>query len=163
VSFQPISLDEIVDGLVPRVKDAGLMQSPVVLVTCGDQQLLGQVMVRAGRALSAERIHLGTEFARRLGAVPRQQRPLKAASVLRETVDALAGSSSVAFLDKIEILFDRSVRLDPIAELRRLARTRTIVAAWPGDVRDGRLLYAPADHPERFDYACTGFQVHDIS
>lgn len=162
LSFQPSSLDEIVDGLIPRVKDAGLMQSPVVLVTCGDERLRGQFMVQAGRVLTAEPIHLGAAVARKLGTVPRHQRPLKAASVLRETVDALVGSSSVALLDKVEILFDRSLQLDPMAELRRLARARTIIAAWPGEVREGRLLYGPADHPERFDCAVSGFQVHEI-
>jgi hypothetical protein len=56
-------------------------------------------------------------------------------------------------LDNLEILFDVSLKLDPLRCLQDLARDTTIVAAWDGTVTAGYLTYATPDHPEYRRYA----------
>jgi hypothetical protein len=51
-------------------------------------------------------------------------------------------------LDNLELLFDISLKLDPLRCLQDLARDKTIVAAWNGTVTAGHLTYATPDHPE---------------
>jgi len=51
-------------------------------------------------------------------------------------------------LDNLEILFDVSLKLDPLRCLQDVARDRTVVAAWNGAVTAGHLTYATPDHPE---------------
>jgi hypothetical protein len=52
----------------------------------------------------------------------------------------------------IELLFDRSLQLDPLDLLKRHAHAKRVVAVWPGelqgDTRTGRLTYADMGHPE---------------
>jgi hypothetical protein len=56
-------------------------------------------------------------------------------------------------LDNLELLFDVSLRLDPLRCLQDLARDTTIVAAWNGTVTAGHLTYATPGHPEYRRYA----------
>src|SRR5438309_1708519 len=45
-------------------------------------------------------------------------------------------------LDNIEILFEPSLRQDPLRCLQAAARNRSVVTAWGGMVADGWLTYA---------------------
>jgi hypothetical protein len=74
-----------------------------------------------------------------------------------------SSAKTTALLDRIEVLFDHTLRLDPLDALRRIAHDRTVVVNWPGETRGGRLTYAPAQHPEHRDYPVPGlitFQLH---
>jgi len=59
-------------------------------------------------------------------------------------------------LDNIEILFDVALRLEPLGCLQAMARSRTIVAAWNGEVSEGHLTYAVPGHPEFKRYPVAG-------
>lgn len=80
-----------------------------------------------------------------------RQRSLRAASMLDDII-ALNNGEAV-LLESIEILFDPSLRLDPLRVLQGLSRRRTIVALWRGQVQGNYLTYAEPDHPEYRRYA----------
>ena len=65
-------------------------------------------------------------------------------------------------LDNIELLFDRTLQLDPLDLLKRHAHARRVVAVWPGELRDGRLTYAEMGHPEHQDYGLDGLVPFEI-
>lgn len=139
------------------------MHGRLVLLVGGDAEQRSAVLANASAHHGAAVLPLGIELARRASAVARRQRPLQATSLLRDAVDATFTGSLVALLDRTEVLFDRTLKLDALDALKRLAHARTVVASWPGELRNGRLLYAPASHPEHCDHAATGFLVHHIS
>lgn len=51
-------------------------------------------------------------------------------------------------LDNLEVLFDPDLNVDPYRLLTGLARTRIVVAAWPGTWRNNQLTYAFPGHRE---------------
>jgi hypothetical protein len=54
----------------------------------------------------------------------------------------------VVLLDNIEILFDPSLKQDPLRLLQGLSRNKTIIAAWNGSFVNGYITYAKPDHSE---------------
>jgi ABC-type hemin transport system ATPase subunit len=59
-----------------------------------------------------------------------RQRTLQLPRLLSEIVSAF--SAEVVLLDNIEILFDLSLKQDPLRLLQGLSRKQTVVAAWRG-------------------------------
>jgi hypothetical protein len=77
--------------------------------------------------------------------VPPSERPMRVAAGLDELV---RDRGPVVLLDNLELLFEPSLRVDPLALLDGLSRSRTVVAAWNGAVVGPTLTYAEPGHPE---------------
>lgn len=90
--------------------------------------------------------NVSLELSRRLLDLPARQRSLQVLRLLRSIIGE--SDQAVVLLDNLEILFEPTLRQRPIALLKRLARTRTIVASWRGAVTGDMLTYATPDHPE---------------
>jgi hypothetical protein len=71
--------------------------------------------------------------------------------------------ASVAFLDRIAVLFAPSLQCNALDVLAQAARRRTICASWPGRVENGRLRYADYGHPECLDEDANRALVIDIT
>jgi len=65
----------------------------------------------------------------------------------------LLNRTGILFLTDIEILFDRSLRINPLSILKNAARNQAIIVDWPGKINfsTGKLTYAS---PEYADYFC---------
>ena len=100
-------------------------------------------------------LNVGAELGKRLAGLPQRQRPLQTLAFLRELADQHA-SDNLLLLDNIELLFERSLQLDPLDLLKRYAHAGRVVAVWPGEMQDGRLTYAEIGHPEHWDYGLAG-------
>lgn len=77
------------------------------------------------------------------------QRCLYAFRLLEEIVAKTGGSCIL--LDNLALLFEPSLKQDPLRLLQQLSRHRTVVAAWDGIIKDSHLIYAEPGHPE---YRC---------
>lgn len=100
--------------------------------------------------LEGRYINLSLELSQALLEIPKRQWPHKAMGLM----DAIASSSDVpvTVLDRIEILFDQTLRLDPLKSLQQVARRQCLLVVWPGE-RDARhLIYAEPGHPEYCRY-----------
>jgi len=101
-------------------------------------------------------VDVGRELSRALLDLSERERARRARRLLEE----LAGNSApVVVLDNIEVLFDVTLRMAPLACLQSIARNRTIVAAWNGEVAEGHLTYAVPDHPEFKRYPVAGLLI----
>jgi len=69
----------------------------------------------------------------------------------------------VVVLDNIEVMFDAELKINPFDTIKRLAHAMTVVVAWPGNFKDGRLLYAKVGHPEHCDVAEDGAIVLELN
>ena len=100
-------------------------------------------------------MNVGATLGSRLAALPQRQRALQTNVILRELADEYA-NGDLLLLDNIELLFDQTLKLDPLDLLKRHAHSRRVVAVWPGELIDGRLTYAQMGHPEYQDYGLDG-------
>lgn len=100
-------------------------------------------------------MNVGATLGSRLAALPQRQRALQTNVILRELADEYA-NGDLLLLDNIELLFDQTLRLNPLDLLKRHAHSRRVVAVWPGELIDGRLTYAQMGHPEYQDYGLDG-------
>ena len=94
-------------------------------------------------------VEVGKKLSEALIEVPA---PLRTASVeecfsacFREPLPA------VTCLDHLEILFEPSLRINPITLIKGASRHAVIVAAWPGVVDEHGLTFGSPDHPAYMD------------
>lgn len=147
-------LDRLVD------ETAGLQSKLILLVgphRSGKTALIAELANRR----HAKVLNVGAELGRRLAALPQRKRALQANVVMRELADKYA-SGDLLLLDNIEVLFDHSIKLDPVDLLKRHAHVRRVVAIWPGEFRDDRLVYAQIGHPEYRDYGLDGLVLFEV-
>ena len=55
-------------------------------------------------------------------------------------------------LDHLEILFEPSLRLNPVELLKNSSRHRLLVASWPGTIQGDRITFGPEEHPAHRKY-----------
>jgi len=104
-------------------------------------------------------LNVNLELSRRMLDMAEKQRSQRLPQTLR---DILANSSGdTAILDNLEILFDISLKQDPLRLLQGISRNRTVIASWSGSVEDGHLVYAAPGHPEHKRYEIKDFLVID--
>ena len=156
---------EMLERLVQLATEIGLLQSKLILLVGGPQAGKTALLVEFAGRMDTNILCVGSELGRRLAAIPQKQRHLQVGTILRDLTDVHA-KGDLLLLDNIELLFDRSLQLDPLDLLKRHARSRRVVAVWPGelqgDTSTGRLTYADIGHPENQDFSLAGvvpFQI----
>ena len=91
---------------------------------------------------------LGLQLARRLGDVPVRRRPIFVERLLADLVDF---SRNIPLcLDNTELLFEPSLRCDPVRLAQNLSRTRTLIFSLNGSFQGGKFVHGHPDHPEYF-------------
>ncbi len=89
-----------------------------------------------------------------------KQRALHVSRLLEDILrDA---ENEVVLLDNIEILFDQSLKQDPLRLLQGLSRNRTVVATWNGEIKNHLLNYAGPEHPEYQHYPASELVVAEL-
>lgn len=95
---------------------------------------------------TAPMVNVNIQLTRRMLDLTERQRVLQLPRLLAEIVGATA--ANVVLLDNVEVLFDVSLKQDPLRLLQGLSRNITVVAAWSGSTDGEHLVYATPDHPE---------------
>lgn len=146
----------LADQIVLKIQEVAALYYRLVIVASpagsGKTKALQEVAARTRAPL----INLNLELSRRLLDLTKKQRALQVPRVLEEVVGS---RGSVLLLDNTEIIFDISLKLDPLRLLQGLSRNRTVVASWNGTVEEGFLVYASPDHPEYQRYAARDLVV----
>lgn len=125
----------------------------VAAAGAGKTSALREVCERTGVPL----ININLELSRRMLELTERQRELQLHRLLSEIVNTSPGN--VILLDNIEILFDVSLKQDPLRLLQGLSRNKTVVAAWGGFIDKQHMTYATPDHPEYRRYPVRDFLV----
>jgi len=145
----------LTDSILENIDQAKDLYYQLVLVVgpagSGKTKALQDVHVRT----SAPLINVNLELSRLLLDLTEQQRALQVSRILTEIVTAAVGD--VVLLDNMELLFDTSLKQDPLRLLQGLSRHKTIVAAWNGTIENGHLIYATPEHPEYRRYPVQDF------
>jgi len=102
-------------------------------------------------------INLSLLLSRRLLSLNTRQRSLQVREIAAELTE-FERSAGVC-IDNTELLFDKTLHIDPLRFFQELARNRAIIATWNGTLRNGQLTYAWPGHPDEFDRPAAGFPV----
>lgn len=149
--------EPLADRVIKRIGQAAeLYHRLVVLVApagSGKTAALQDVHERTAAPL----VNVNLELSRRMPDLTERQRALQLPRLLAEIVGASA--ADVVLLDNVEVLFDVSLKQDPLRLLQGLSRNKTVVAAWNGSIVDGHMTYAVPDHPEYRRYPIRDFLV----
>ena len=123
----------------------------------GKTTLLRQVADQLGFPV----INLSLLLSQRLLSQSRRQRSLNAEAVAIDVVDEHLKSGLC--LDDIELLFDTTLKTNPLVFLQDISRNRHIVATWNGVVSGGELRYGHTGHPDYFSQPVNGFPVVSVA
>jgi hypothetical protein len=123
----------------------------------GKTPLLKQVAAHLDLPL----INLSLLLSQRLLGQNRRQRALNAEDVATEVIDE--NYKSGLCLDDTELLFDSTLRLNPLGFLQGVSRNRLIVATWNGIVAGGELRFGHTGHPDFFRQPVNGCPVVSVA
>lgn len=102
-------------------------------------------------AASGAFVDLGKALSSALLEVPPPLRTVSVEEILADRVGKFPGQA--VCLDHLEILFEPSLQINPVALLKRISRHALIVASWPGTAEAENLLFGPPDHPSHMKIA----------
>ena len=149
--------EPLADQVLRKIKQADELYHRLMLVVApagaGKTTALQDVQKRVGATL----VNVNLDMSRRMLDLTERQRALQLPGLLREIINNAEGE--VVLFDNIEILFDVSLKQDPLRLLQGLSRNKTVVAAWNGSIDGDHMIYAVPDHPEYRRYMVRDFLV----
>lgn len=149
--------EPLADRVIRRIGQAAELYHRLVMLVAptgaGKTAALQDVHERTAAPL----VNVNLELSRRMLDLTERQRALQLPRLLAE----IAGASvaDVILLDNVEVIFDVSLKQDPLRLLHGLSRNKTVVAAWSGSIDGDHLVYATPDHPEYRRYPLQDFLV----
>jgi len=149
--------EPLADQVMRKIKQADELYHRLILVVAptgaGKTTALQDIQERIGAPL----INVNLELSRRMLDLTGRQQALQLLRLLRDIINDAEGV--VVLFDNIEILFNVSLKQDPLRLLQGLSRNKTVVAAWNGSVDGDHIIYAIPDHPEYRRYMIRDFLV----
>ncbi|HSV96050.1 MAG TPA: BREX-3 system P-loop-containing protein BrxF [Spirochaetota bacterium] len=149
--------EPLADRVIKRIGQAAELYHRLVMLVApagaGKTAALQDVHERTAAPL----VNVNLELSRRMLDLTERQRALQLPRLLSEIVGSAA--TDVVLLDNIEVLFDISLKQDPLRLLQGLSRNKTVVAAWSGTIDGEHMVYATPDHPEYRRYPVQDFLV----
>ena len=100
-------------------------------------------------------INVGASLSQNLILISAKKRHIKAPLILDKIISQSV-RNNILLLDKIEILFDNTLKINPLQILKRYGKTHCVIAEWPGELIGNYLQYATG-HSEYRKYEVSGF------
>lgn len=106
---------------------------------------------------SVQGISINQELSKLLVGIPK-------ANLSKEIIDWISEKIKKIFeepilLTDIDILFEPSFQLDPLAIFRQATRNKILVVFWPGEYKNKNLTYASPDHAHYKTWADPGVEI----
>ncbi|MFO7971455.1 MAG: BREX-3 system P-loop-containing protein BrxF [Desulfobacterales bacterium] len=147
--------DPLADRVMRRIDEAAVLYHRLVMLVApagtGKTAVLRDIHAR----MAAPLVNVNLELCQRMLDLTERQRALQLPRLLGEIVAESA--ADVVLFDNLEVLFEVSLKQDPLRLLQGLSRNRTIVAALSGSIEGGNMVYAKPDHPEYRRYSLQDF------
>ena len=139
-------VEPLADGIMRRLDQAAELYHRLILLVAPADSGKTAALQDVHQRTSAPLLNINLELSQRMLELTARQRTLQVSQLLSEIVRA--STADVVLLDNIELLFDVSLKQDPLRLLQGLSRNRTVVVAWNGSIDRQHLTYATPDHPE---------------
>lgn len=145
------------DRVIRRIDQATELYNRLVMLVAPAGSGKTAALQDVHERMAAPLINVNLELSRCMLDLTERQRALQLPRLLAEIVDA--STAEVILLDNIEVLFDVTLKQDPLRLLQGLSRNKTVVAAWNGFVEGSHMVYATPGHPEYKRYPLRDFLV----
>lgn len=152
-----MSVDLLADSIIAGISDASALYHRLILVLAKTSTEKTQALQVVSSRTEIPVVNANLEISSRLLDLTERQRSVRLPQVLRDVVSECAGDKETILIDSIEILFDVSLKQDPLKLLQGLSRNQITVVAWAGRIDGQHLIYAEPGHPE---YRC--YPIRDI-
>lgn len=152
-----ISNNQFANAILDAIDNASGNYHRLIIATGPPSSGKTNTLREVGTRIDSTPMNVNQNLSRELLNMTKRQRAVRVPKILSEIVSNVV--SDVVLLDNIELLFDSELQLDPLRLLQGLSRNKTLVCVWSGDVEDGQLTYAVADHPEYRRYPIQDFVV----
>ena len=133
----------------------------LVLIVAPSSRGKTRVLQDVAKEIKASLINVNLELSLLMLDLTPQQRVLQLPQLFNEIV--AKSTTDMVLLDNIELLFDTSLKLNPLALLKKVSRKRPIISTWNGEVEDNHLKYAWQGHPEYNSYDLDDIIVVDLA
>ena len=153
--------EQMVEELIDKLKQVATLYYRLVLLVGPADSGKTECLVEVSRTQQLPLVNVTLELSRSLLPLTERQRAFQLTRILEGII--LAAGSPVVLLDNIELLFAPALKQDPLRVLQSLARSHTLVVAWPGTIEGGHVVYGDPDHPEYRRYAIKDFLVVGIA
>lgn len=132
--------------IIQKLEQARTLYYRLVLVVASSGAGKTRVLQDVSNHLDLPIINMNLLLSERLLDLTKRQRALHVPYILKDMISEI--DSDVILLDNIEMLFDVSLKQDPLRLLQNLSRNKTIVATWNGRIDENHLIYAEPGHVE---------------
>lgn len=153
-----IEMTEIIDKLRSALQSIETQYHRLIILVNCEEACKQDVLNMLESSSEIKPINLNLELSSRLLEFSIKQRPLKVAEIMEGLMEA---RPSPVLFDKLDILFEPSLRTDSLALLKSLSRNRTIIAFWTGTMKDNKLYYADPGYTEYKSYPIEDFVAID--
>ncbi len=141
------------DKIISSIQDAGGLYHRLVLLVGPSGSGKTGVLRDLAKTLDTRVININLELCAQLLELTQRQRALRMAQILDQIT---SGDESPLILDNIEVLFDKSLKQDPLRLLQGMSRNKSILTSWNGQISGKKLVYAQPGHPEYQSYNLEG-------
>ena len=148
---------DILGQIIRQSQEAKGLYNRLVLVVAPSGSGKTALMQETAQSLQAPLINVNLSLSLRMLELSQKERIIQLSSLLDEILQDT--ESEIVLLDNLEILFDTSLKQDPLRLLLNLSRRKTIVATWNCSIENDSLTYATPDHPEFRKYPIKDFLV----
>lgn len=152
---------EYLTQLIQQIDSISKLRTKLLLITTDNRRDALALLHQLGDAYNIAPINVGLLLAQRLAVLPRNERSTSLGGLLDEMTLPEKSGEVPRLLYNLEVLFEPSLQIDPLAQLRQLARSQTVVALWPGTLLNEHFIYAESDHAEYRIDRCAGVCVFD--
>src|SRR6266571_1582698 len=150
-------VESLVEQIFHKVDQAAQLYHRLILVVAPSGMGNTMALREVAKRTKFRYININLELSQRLLGLTERQRSLQVSRLLNKIVEE--NGAQVVLLDNIELLFDTSLKQDPLRLLQGISRNRTVVASWNGSIENEHLIYAQPEHPEYRRYPTTGLLV----
>ena len=112
--------------------------------------VLGEKNKVLNNKASIQSVSLNKLLSKELVTVTKKNRSRKVLEITSRIIESR--SKEIVFVTDLEILFDRSLEVEPVRLLETCAKHKTLMVLWPGDKTISGLSYATPSHPEYRNY-----------
>jgi len=144
-SKQKEFVEEVVGDLQELSKNVRSAHFRLVWLVGGSTVERSALLRRFADAESIPCLDVGRELSSALIELPASFRPASVEDCFSAMLDDQR--ETTICLDHLEILFEPSLRLQPVELVRNASRHHTLIASWPGVDEGNALVFGSADHP----------------
>jgi len=135
-----------VSEIIEKLEHIQRLYHRLILVVGPSDSGKTTLLKKVAQKLDKSVINVNLELSQRMLDLTIKQRAMHVPLILNEIISKT--EADIFLLDNTEILFDVSLKQDPLRLLQNISRNKTVISTWNGEVKKRYLTYASTEHSE---------------